>query len=96
MIKPGLLAAALGTGLLLGVFVFGGLWWTLRRGLASPNPALWLGCSALLRLAVVLSIFYCIAQTGIANVVACLLGLLAARFSVTRLIRSLYRERSCD
>lgn len=95
MINPASLTAALGSGLLVGVFVFAGLWWTLRRGLASPNPGVWFGVSALLRLAVVLSTFYYMALNGLASVAACLLGLLAARFTVTRIIRSVYRERSC-
>ena len=93
--NPAVLAAASGSGLLLGVFVFGGLWWTLRRGLASANPALWFGVGALLRLGVVLLTFYYMALTGLVSVVACLLGLLAARFTVIRVIRSLYQERSC-
>ena len=51
------LLSALLIGMLLGLFFFGGLWWTLRRGLASHNPALWLGAGALVRLAVVLTTF---------------------------------------
>ena len=35
------LAPALAAGLLLGVFFFGGLWWTVIRGVSSPRPALW-------------------------------------------------------
>ena len=30
-----------GAGVLLGVFFFGGLWWTVRRGVSSNRPALW-------------------------------------------------------
>ncbi len=29
-------------GLGLGAVFFGGLWWTLRKSLKSPRPALWL------------------------------------------------------
>jgi F1F0 ATPase subunit 2 len=28
-------------GLLLGAIFFGGLWWTVRKGVASSRPALW-------------------------------------------------------
>ena len=86
MSHPGLLLAALITGLVLGLFVFAGLWWTLRRGLASPNPALWFGLSALVRLAVVLATFYYMALAGLTQVGLCLLGLLIARFAITRLL----------
>jgi F1F0 ATPase subunit 2 len=96
MINPALLVAALSCGLALGIFVFGGLWWTVRRGLASSSPALWLGFSALLRLAIVFSTFYYMALTGLPSVIACLLGLLAARYAVARVIRSLYQGRPCD
>ncbi len=33
---------ALAAGMLLGALFFGGLWWTVRRGLTAGNPALWL------------------------------------------------------
>jgi F1F0 ATPase subunit 2 len=82
-----LLTLALASGLLLGAFVFVGLWWTLRRGLAAPNPALWFGLSALVRLAVVIVGFYYLTLTGWPSVVMGLLGLLMARFAVTRLLR---------
>jgi F1F0 ATPase subunit 2 len=28
-------------GLLLGAIFFGGLWWTVRKGVSSKRPALW-------------------------------------------------------
>ena len=46
------LATALAAGLLLGAFFFGGLWWTVRRGVSSPRPALWFFGSMLLRMSV--------------------------------------------
>jgi len=39
------LALALVTGLLLGAIFFGGLWWTVRKGVSSKQPALWFGPS---------------------------------------------------
>jgi F1F0 ATPase subunit 2 len=84
----GSLAAALMLGIVLGGVCFGGLWWTVRRGLASGSPALWFGLSALGRMAVVLVGFYFIAQGGVSTrVLACLLGLVVARITVTRLTR---------
>ena len=75
-------------GLVLGATFFGGLWWTVRRGLASGNPALWFGLSALGRMAGVFGGFYWVARGGaFSNVLACLLGLLLARAAVTRIVR---------
>jgi len=42
---------ALAIGMVLGALFFGGLWWTVRRGLTAANPALWFGLSALTRMA---------------------------------------------
>jgi len=94
--NQGPLLAALAVGMILGLFAFGGLWWTLRRGLASPNPALWFGLSALVRLAVVLTTFYYMALAGLPQVGLGLLGLLVGRFAVTRLLRSTAGSRACD
>jgi len=89
------LLAALAAGMILGLFVFGGLWWTLRRGLTSANPALWFGVSALVRLGIVLTTFYHMSLAGLPQVGLCLIGLLAARFAVTRLLPSLARDPPC-
>ena len=96
MSHPGPLLAALITGLVLGLFVFAGLWWTLRHGLASPHPALWFGLSSLVRLAVVLTTFYYVALVGLPQVVLCLLGVLVARLAVTRVLRSTTVSQPCD
>ena len=40
-------AVALVSGLAVGVFFFGGLWWTVRRGTDSSAPALWFSASSL-------------------------------------------------
>jgi F1F0 ATPase subunit 2 len=76
-------SAALAAGVLLGLFFFGGLWWTILRGLTSANPALWFGLSALLRLAVVSTGFFYIARSGLASMLLGLLGLVIARIVVT-------------
>jgi F1F0 ATPase subunit 2 len=39
-------------GALLGALFFGGLWWTVRKGLTSTNPALWFLASSTLRMGV--------------------------------------------
>ena len=35
------LVLALVAGVLLGAIFFGGLWWTVRKGVSSKQPALW-------------------------------------------------------
>jgi F1F0 ATPase subunit 2 len=83
----GLLAAALAAGLVLGTIFFGGLWWTVRRGLTATMPAVWFGLSALGRLAVVVCGFYCFARLGLPSLIACLCGLLIARGAVKHFTR---------
>ena len=43
------LALALLAGVALGAVFFGGLWWTVRKGVSSKHPALWFLGSLLLR-----------------------------------------------
>ena len=43
-----ILALAWLSGWALGAIFFGGLWWTVRKGLTSPHPALWFFSSMLL------------------------------------------------
>ena len=74
-------------GLLLGAAFFGGLWWTVRRGLSSQRAALWFLSSLLLRTSVSLAGFYFVAGGEWDRLVACLLGFVSARFIVTRLSR---------
>jgi F1F0 ATPase subunit 2 len=76
----------LGAGLLLGVFFFGGLWWTVQKGLSAARPALWFVCSLLLRTALTLAGFYLVAADDWQRLLACLAGFVAARFLVARLV----------
>ena len=79
------LAPASAAGMLLGAFFFGGLWWTVRRGLCSKRPALWFMGSLLVRTSVVLAGFYFASGAHWERLLACLLGFIIARFVVTRL-----------
>ena len=42
-----MLLGVLAAGMVLGLVFFGGLWWTLRQGLASAHPARWFVLSLL-------------------------------------------------
>src|SRR5476649_1561656 len=74
-------------GGLLGTLFFGGLWWTIRRGVSSPRPALWFLGSGLLRMGLALAGFYFVAGRQPKRLVACLVGFVIARFVVLRLTR---------
>jgi F1F0 ATPase subunit 2 len=76
------------TGLLLGAFFFGGLWWTVRKGASSKSPALWFAGSMLLRTSIVLAGFYFIGRKDWERLVVCLLGFILARLIVLRLTRT--------
>ncbi len=74
-------------GVLLGAVFFGGLWWTVRKGVSSRRPALWFFGSLLLRVSIVLAGFYLVSAGHWERLLACLLGFVIARFLVTRLTR---------
>jgi len=72
-------------GALLGALFFGGLWWTVRKGVSSPRPALWFFGSSLLRMTIALAGFYLVAGGQWERLLACLLGFVVARLVVARL-----------
>ena len=75
-------------GLGLGSLFFGGLWWTLRKALASARPAVWIGCSLLLRLGLVVPGIYFVSAGHWQRLLLCLLGLIMSRIGVIWLTRS--------
>jgi F1F0 ATPase subunit 2 len=83
-----LLAAAAAAGSVLGAIFFGGLWFTVRKGVASERPALWFFCSMLLRVSVALAGFFFVSGGRWERLLACLLGFVLARLIVIRLTRS--------
>ena len=81
------LAPALGAGLLLGAFFFGGLWWTVIRGVSSDQPAIWFLASMLLRMSLTLAGFYFVGHDHWERWLLCLLGFLLTRLVVKWLTR---------
>jgi F1F0 ATPase subunit 2 len=75
-------------GVLLGAVFFGGLWWTVQKGLAARQPAFWFVGSLSLRMAVALAGFYLAASGGWRRLLACLVGFVFAQLLVTRLTSS--------
>lgn len=84
MSDPLTLALVLLVGAVLGAFFFGGLWWTVQKGLASETPALWFLGSLVLRTGLTVAGFYFVAQGEWSRFVACLLGFLIARVIVVK------------
>jgi F1F0 ATPase subunit 2 len=81
------LLAALLAGAALGALFFGGLWWTVQKGLTSDHPALWFFGSTLLRTGLVVVGFFFISSGDWRKLLTCLLGFFIARIVVTRLTR---------
>ncbi len=78
-------ALALLVGILLGAMFFGGLWWTVLKGIASPRPALWFLGSMLVRTGIALAGFYFVSGGDWKRLLACLLGFIIARVIITKL-----------
>lgn len=89
------LVLALLAGVALGAFFFGGLWWTVKKGLVSDRPALWFSVSVLLRTSVVIVGFYFVAADDWRRLLACVLGFVLARMIMNRMTR-LPPENSAD
>ena len=72
-------------GGVLGAMFFGGLWWTVQKGVSSKRPALWFVGSLLVRTSIALAGFYFIARGHWQRLIVCLIGFVVARLIVTRL-----------
>lgn len=82
-----LLILASVAGAAFGAIFFGGLWWTVRKGVSSPRPALWFFGSLLARMSIVLAGFYFVGSGHWERLVAALVGFIVARLIVVRLTR---------
>ena len=83
-----ILALALLAGGGLGAIFFGGLWWTVRRGILSPRPQLWFLGSLVLRTSIVLAGFYFVGRGQWQRLLLCLIGFVMGRLIVMRLTRT--------
>jgi F1F0 ATPase subunit 2 len=71
----------------LGAVFFGGLWWTVRKGVSASRPALWFLGSSLLRMAIALAGFWAVSGGHWERLVACVVGFTMSRPVVTWLTR---------
>jgi F1F0 ATPase subunit 2 len=78
------------TGLILGVFYFGGLWLTIKKVYQVQRPWLWLFLSFISRLSVSLLVFYLLVRHNWLYVFSCLLGFLIVRFVSVQIIKQNY------
>ena len=75
---------SLGAGILLGVFFFSGLWWTVKKGVLFIHPAFLFIVSMIIRTAVVLVGFYFVSLGHWERFLGCLVGFIIARIIVMR------------
>jgi F1F0 ATPase subunit 2 len=86
------LILAWAAGTVLGAIFFGGLWWTVRRGVSSKQPVFWFCGSLLLRMSIVLPGFYWIGRAHWERLLMSLVGFIMARLVVTWLTRPSTQE----
>jgi len=90
------LVLAWAAGVALGAMFFGGLWWTVRKGVSSEHAALWFFGSMMLRMTLALVGFYFVAGSHWERMLSCLLGFVMAKGAVTRLTRAPRRTEATD
>ncbi len=83
MNDPLMLILAALAGIVLGLLFFGGLWWTVRKGMTSSHPALLFVSSLILRMGIALVGIYYIGMGDWKRMVACVVGFIIARYVVT-------------
>ncbi len=88
------LGTAIAAGILLGTIFFGGLWWTVRKGMSSEWPALWFFGSLMLRMSIALFGFYIVGRDDWRRWLLCLVGFVLARLVVWWLTRPLGGNRA--
>jgi F1F0 ATPase subunit 2 len=74
-------------GGVLGAIFFGGLLWTVHKGVSSQRPVLWFLGSLLLRMSIALAGFYFVSGRDSERLLLCLLGFVMVRPVVTWLTR---------
>jgi F1F0 ATPase subunit 2 len=94
MSEIGIIILTVVVGILLGTFFFGGLWWTVKRGVIAKNPAVWFFGSFVIRLAVTMLVFYLIGHNHWERILICLTGFLIARYIVTRFTKTIEAKQN--
>jgi F1F0 ATPase subunit 2 len=71
-------------GSALGALFFGGLWWTVRKGVSTEQPAFWFAGSLLVRTVVTIVGFLAVSRGEPLRLTACLVGFALARLLAMR------------
>lgn len=71
-------------GIFLGIFFFGGLYFTIEKMQKIKHPALFMVLSLLIRMAILLLGFYLLMNSQYQNLLAALVGVLISRFILIR------------
>ncbi|MDD2453369.1 MAG: ATP synthase subunit I [Synergistaceae bacterium] len=79
-------------GVLIGLVFFGGLWWTILRGIGSPRPALWFFGSFLVRMVFLLTALYYLSGGAWIRLILLGSGILLARSLVLLWTNSLGKK----
>lgn len=80
-------------GICIGLFYFGGLWWTVRRLPDAKSAGLWMSASFLVRTVVSLAGFYGIMGGEWQRLLAALLGFVAVRLAVVNRVKPSVSDR---
>ena len=89
---PVILAFVMGG--LLGTFFYGGLWWTIQKGVSSKQPALLFTGSLAVRTLIALAGFYFVSRGNWHRLLGCLVGFVIARILVTWFTRIHIEKRT--
>lgn len=73
---------SVGAGVFLGAFFFGGLWWTIKKGVLSDHSAFLFIASIIIRTCVVLVGFYFVSRGHWERFLGCLVGFIIAKIIV--------------
>jgi F1F0 ATPase subunit 2 len=74
-------------GLAIGAAFFGGLWWTVSRGIRSKRPALLFVTSLLVRITFAVMGLYAVGHAHLERLIACVFGFFGVRFLILRFTR---------
>ena len=67
---------------MLGAVFFGGLWWTVRRGVLIEHPASWFLGSLVLRMSIAMAGFYVVSGGHWERLLVSLVGFIIARLVI--------------
>jgi len=81
-------------GIVLGMFFFGGLWYTVKKAVNAKMPALWFLGSFIIRVCIVMIGFYYIVQVGWQALIISVVGFIVARFVVSYITKSAEKKQT--